>query len=254
MALGIILTWVACSTVPVTGRKQFNIVSEAQELQLGLSSFEQIKKETPVSRNQAANQLVTKVGMRIAAAASNALPNARWEFVVFDNPEPNAFALPGGKVGVNMGILPITRDEAGLATVLGHEVAHAAARHGAERISEAMALQTTGQILGTSLSGVDPRWQTAANIAYGLGSQVGIALPHSRRAEAEADEIGLIYMAEAGYNPEAALEFWQRFAEATRGSDSTPWFLRTHPVTQNRIEHLKEVMPRAREVFQRITR
>lgn len=252
--IGTLLTWVACTTVPVTGRRQFNLVSESQELQLGLSSFEQIKKEMPVSRNQAANQLVEKVGMRIAAAASNDLPNARWEFVVFDNPEPNAFALPGGKVGVNTGILPITRDEAGLATVLGHEVAHAAARHGAERISEAMALQTTGQLLGASLSWVDPRWQAAANIAYSLGSQVGVALPHSRRNEAEADEIGLIYMAQAGYNPEAALEFWKRFAEATRGSDSIPWFLRTHPVTDDRIEHLRQVMPRAREVFQRVTR
>lgn len=244
---------IACRTVPVTGRQQLSLIPESQELQLGLQSFEQIKQETPISKDPEANALVQKVGARIATAAAGDLPNAKWEFVVFDNPEPNAFALPGGKVGVNTGILPITKDEAGLATVLGHEVAHAAARHGGERMSQSMLQQAGGQIVGASLSAADPRWQALANIAYGLGSQIGIALPHSRRQEAEADEIGLVYMARAGYNPEAALDFWTRFAEATRDSAGAPWFLRTHPVTDDRIDHIREILPRAKAEFQRIS-
>lgn len=253
LTVSLISVAIACRTVPVTGRQQLSLVPESQELQLGLNSFEQIKKETPISRDPQLNAMVQKVGSRIAAAAAEDLPNAKWEFVVFENPEPNAFALPGGKVGVNTGILPITKDEAGLATVLGHEVAHAAAHHGAERMSESMVQQLGGQVLGASLSAADPRWQALANVAWGVGSQLGYALPHSRRQEAEADEIGLIYMAQAGYNPEAALDFWVRFAEATRGSGSVPWFLRTHPVTEDRIEHLREIMPRAKSMFQRIS-
>jgi metalloendopeptidase OMA1, mitochondrial len=254
LLLGSIIAIISCATVPVTKRKQLNFISPSQELQLGLSSFEQIKKETPVSGNRVANDLVRRVGERIAAVAKNDLPDAKWEFVVFENAEPNAFALPGGKVGVNTGILLITRDEAGLATVIGHEVAHAAAHHGAERMSRQLVTQTGGQILGATLSSADPRMQALASVVYGLGSQVGVSLPHSREQESEADEIGLIYMAQAGYNPEAALDFWTRFAEATRASGgSTPWFLSTHPVTTNRITHLQELMPQAKAIFQRIS-
>lgn len=233
----------------MTGRSQLNLLSPGQEMQLGLSSFEQMKKETPINKDPAVQALVQKVGQRIAAAASEHLPSAQWEFVVFENKEPNAFCLPGGKVGVHTGILPITRDEAGLATVLGHEVAHAVARHGAERMSEALLIQTGGLLIGASLSDSDPRVKAATTVAYGLGTQLGRALPHSRHQESEADEMGLIYMARAGYNPEAALDFWARFAEATQGSEGVPWFLRTHPITAERIEHLREIMPRAKAEF-----
>src|SRR5215831_8213662 len=132
----ITLTLVACSTVPVTGRKQLNLVSAGEETQLGMTSFDQLKKETKISTDPAANEMVQRVGKRIAMVASNDMPDAKWEFVVFDSPEANAFCLPGGKVGVYTGILPITKDDAGLATVIGHEVGHAVAHHGAERISE----------------------------------------------------------------------------------------------------------------------
>ena len=136
----------ACATVPETGRSQILLVSPAQESQLGFQEFEKLKKTVPISRDAAANAQLQRVGQRIAAVAS--LPNARWEFVLFDKPDtPNAFCLPGGKVGVFSGILPITKDDAGLATVIGHEVAHAVARHGAERMSEAMLIQLGGQIL-----------------------------------------------------------------------------------------------------------
>jgi metalloendopeptidase OMA1, mitochondrial len=235
-----------CDTVPVTGRSQLNIMSTGQEMQLGLTSFNQLKKETPISKDPAANALVQKVGHRIAAVASKDMPGAQWEFVVFESKEANAFCLPGGKVGVYTGILPITKDEAGLATVIGHEVAHAVARHGGERMTEATLLQTGGAILGASISNSDPRMQAAASAAYGFTSQVGVALPHSRAQESEADHIGLIYMARAGYDPRAAVAFWQRFADFEKQQGgSTPVFLRTHPTDAKRIQQLSVWMPEA---------
>jgi metalloendopeptidase OMA1, mitochondrial len=241
-----------CRTVPVTGRTQLALISAGQELQLGLTSFEQVKKETPISRDAAANALVQRVGKRIAAVAAKDLPDAQWEFVVFEGKEANAFCLPGGKVGVYTGILPITRDEAGLATVIGHEVAHAAARHGAERMSEAVLMQTGSELLGATLSASDPMMQSAAMMAYGVGAQLGRQLPHSRQQELEADRIGLIYMARAGYDPEAAIGFWQRFSEYNEGRGAgVPAFLRTHPVDDVRIRQLRELMTEARGEFMR---
>ena len=231
--------------MPVTGRSQLRIIPADQEMQLGLSSFEQLKKETPISKDPAANALLQKVGKRIAAVASADLPNAQWEFVVFESKEANAFCLPGGKIGVYTGILPITKDEEGLATVLGHEVAHAAAHHGSERMSQSMLMEAGGQMLGASLSAYDPKIQALATSAYGVGSQVGVLLPFSRKDESEADHIGLIYMARAGYNPQAALAFWKRFAAATAGDGGTPWFLRTHPLTETRINDIQKEMAQA---------
>ncbi|MEI7533046.1 MAG: M48 family metallopeptidase [Verrucomicrobiae bacterium] len=236
-----------CDTVPVTGRHQLNLVSSSQEMRLGLSSFDKLKQTTPISHDPAANALVQKVGKRIAAVTSADMPNAQWEFVVFESPEANAFCLPGGKVGVYTGILPITKDEAGLATVIGHEVSHAVARHGAERMSEAMLEQMGGQVLGVSLANSDPRMQAAAQVAYGLTTQLGRELPHSRAQESEADHIGLIYMARAGYDPQAAVLFWQRFMQYNQqhGGNSTPVFLRTHPLDETRIRQLQQWMPQA---------
>lgn len=239
-----------CSTVPVTGRTQLSLVSPGQEMELGLASFEEIKKEEKVSRDPALNALVQQVGKRIAAVASADMPDAQWEFVVFESKDANAFCLPGGKVGIYTGILPVTQDEAGLATVIGHEVAHAVARHGAERLSEAMLMQTGGQLLGTALSATDPLWQGAAALAYGVGTTVGRQLPHSRQQELEADRIGLIYMARAGYNPEAAIDFWKRFSAHNEGRGGGPAFLRTHPVDDVRIRQLNEMMPEALREFQ----
>ena len=241
-----------CSTVPVTGRTQFTgLVSPSQEMQLGLTSFDELKKTTPISHDPAANALVQKVGKRIAAVASADMPNAQWEFVVFDSKEANAFCLPGGKVGIYTGILPITKDENGLATVIGHEVAHAVARHGAERMSQGMAEQGIGQLLGMSLSNYDPRVQAIVNTAYGVGTQAFIALPYSRAQESEADHIGLIYMARAGYDPQTAVEFWQRFMKynAQQGGNSTPVFLRTHPTDAARIQQLKKWLPEAQAQY-----
>jgi predicted Zn-dependent protease len=248
--IGVASFFSGCTTAPVTGRHELNFVSADQEKQLGLSSFEQLKKATPISREPAANAMVQRVGTRIAAAASKDLPNAQWEFVVFDSKEANAFCLPGGKIGVYTGILPIAKDDSGLATVLGHEVAHAAAHHGAERMSQAMVVQAGEQVVGSTVSTFDPKMQQAATLAYGLGSQVGVLLPFSRKDESEADHIGLVYMARAGYDPEAALAFWQRFSGAV-GASSTPGFLSTHPVTSARIEQLKKELPEARAEYQK---
>ena len=234
-----------CTTVPETGRKQFNFLTPDQEMEMGLTSFNQMKAGVPISNDAEKAAMVERVGKRIAAVAP--LPDAQWEFVLFESEEPNAFCLPGGKVGVYTGILPYTRDEAGLATVIGHEVAHAVARHGGERVSQQMGLEVVGAVIGTSMQ--DSKWQSAVVTAYGLGSQVGYALPHSRMQESEADEMGLLYMARAGYNPEAAIAFWQRFAELEKQGGSTPGFLRTHPMSADRAEKLKETMPRAMQEY-----
>jgi len=252
VGLGGILTIVllnSCTTVPETGRSQLMLISPSQEAQLGLASFQKMKQELPISKDRAANALVQKVGRRIAAVAP--LANAQWEFVVFDSKEVNAFCLPGGKVGVYTGILPVTQTEAGLATVLAHEIAHAAAHHGGERMSEALAIQGVGQALGAGIS--DPRWQQAFALGYGVGSTVGVALPHSRKQESEADHIGLLYMARAGYNPEEAIRFWQHFRDYNQqaGRDEGWTFLRTHPVDNDRIKALQAQLPKAMQEYRK---
>ncbi|HEX7862306.1 MAG TPA: M48 family metallopeptidase [Verrucomicrobiae bacterium] len=247
----LLMLFVACETAPITGRRQLNFIGAGQEMQLGMSEFEKMKESTPISRDPALNELVQRVGRKIAAAANEDLPGAQWEFVVFDSEQANAFCLPGGKVGVYKGILPITRDEEGLAVVIGHEVAHAAARHGAERMSQALAAQTGGQLLGVALSSADPRVQSLFQLAYPIGAQVGVLLPYGRKQESEADRIGLHYMARAGYNPEAAVGFWQRFSayNESKGGKGGPAFLRTHPVDEVRIRQIQEWLPAAKAEY-----
>lgn len=253
-AVATLLIVQGCTTVPITGRRDINLVSAQQEMQLGLSSFDKIKQETPISRDPAANALVQRVGKQIAQVAAKDLPDAQWEFVVFDSPEANAFCLPGGKVGVYAGILPITQTEAGLATVIGHEVGHAVAHHGASRMSRALVTQGVGQAAGAALGASSyAQYQDVFMGLYGVGSKVGLELPYDRSQESEADHIGLIYMARAGYNPKEALGFWQRFAAYTdqKGGAGTPAFLRTHPVNSVRIRELQQLLPEAEAEFVR---
>ncbi len=243
-----LLLLAGCQVAPETGRKQLILISPGEEMQLGLASFDQMKREVPICKDPAINATVQKVGARVSKVAT--LPDAQWEFVVFESKEANAFCLPGGKVGIYTGILPITKDEAGLATVIAHEVAHAVARHGAERMTEGMLIQGGGQALNTALKQQDPKWQSAASTTYGLGSQLLVALPHSRSQESEADHIGLLYMARAGYPPEASIGFWERFAAYNKtAGGATPWFLRTHPLDERRIQDLKAWLPRAQQEF-----
>jgi predicted Zn-dependent protease len=238
-----------CVTNPETGRRQLLIVPESQMTQLGMSSFDQLKQQQPISHDPAANAMVRRVGERIRSVVN--LPNAQWEFVVFDSKEANAFCLPGGKIGVYTGILPLTKDDAGLAAVLGHEVAHATLQHGRERMSEGLTAQVIGKGLGTYVDAKDPRWTAAVGELYGFGSQATVLLPHSRTQEAEADHRGLIYMARAGYDPEAAVAFWERFkAYGDKAGGTPPKFLSTHPPSAERIQNLKKWMPEAKAAMQ----
>ncbi|HEX9627930.1 MAG TPA: M48 family metallopeptidase [Acidiferrobacterales bacterium] len=242
----------ACTTVPETGRQQLLLISASEEMQLGLTEFEKLKKDTPISKDAAATALVRKVGQRIAAVAP--LPNAQWEFVLFDQPKtPNAFCLPGGKVGIYSGILPITLDETGLATVIGHEVAHAVARHGGERVSQGLLLQLGGQALSAATRSQPAATQNLILGAYGIGAQVGIMLPHSREQELEADRIGLIYMARAGYDPREAVGFWERFKayNEKNGGGKNLAFLSTHPLDDVRIARIRALLPQAVAEYQK---
>jgi predicted Zn-dependent protease len=243
----------SCAKVPVTGRRQLNIVSSGDEMQLGLTAFDQMKTNTPISHDAAYNAMVQRVGKRIAAVAGKDLPDAKWEFVVFDSKEANAFCLPGGKVGVYSGILAVTRDDAGLATVLGHEIGHAVAHHGAERMSEATVLQKTGQYLGSAVS-TNTTTQDIFLVAYGGLTKVGRELPHSRKQESEADHIGIVYMAKAGYDPAQSVAFWERFSQYNKqqSGGNSSWyakFLRTHPLDETRIADLKALLPEAQAEF-----
>lgn len=245
------LFFTGCATVPETGRSQLNIISADEEMKLGVTEFQQTKQKTPISKDAQTTAMVQRAGKRIAAVAN--LPNAQWEFVLFDSAEANAWCLPGGKVGVYTGILPITKDETGLATVIGHEVAHATAHHGAERMSQQMVAQLGGSAAGALASGTSQATQTLVGQAYGVASQVGVLLPFSRKQEAEADYIGLLYMARAGYDPAAAIAFWQRFADYNRqhGGSQGLSFLRTHPLDEQRIQNLKAELPRAQAEYQK---
>ncbi len=242
----LLLLLTGCTTTE-TGRWQLNTFSSSQEMQLGLNAFDQMKKDLPISKDAAANALVQRVGARIAAQARARLPEAQWEFVVFDSKEANAFCLPGGKVGVYKGILAITQTEAGLATVIGHEVAHASQHHGSERMSIAGAVQTgtqlSGQWAGTKLS---PQNTQLAMVALGGLGKYGIELPYGRAQESEADHIGLLYMARAGFDPEESVKFWQRFKASHGGKSQSSSLLSTHPLDDKRIADLRSWMPEAK--------
>lgn len=236
----------ACATVPYTQRSQLILLSESEEIALGADAYQQVLATEKVSRDAEVNRLVNDVGQRIARAAAK--PQYHWQFTVIDNAgEANAFALPGGKVAVYTGIFPIARDSAGLAAVMGHEVAHALARHGAERMSQGVVAQIAATGLAVGLGGQTPATRQAIMQAFGLGLQVGAILPFSRAQESEADRIGLILMAKAGYDPAAALELWRRFEQTRR--DGPAEFLSTHPSYGTRIQNISEWLPEARRYY-----
>jgi predicted Zn-dependent protease len=232
-----------CATAPYTGRSQVILVSEGQEAALGDDAYRQSLRDSVITHDAEAERIVRKVGERIASAANK--PEYKWEFTVINDPETvNAYAVPGGKVAVYTGIFGPARDEAGLAVVLGHEVAHALARHPAERMSQEMLLQLGGVGLGVAL-GRNPALANQVLQVYGLGAGVGVALPFSRAQESEADHIGLILMAKAGYDPRTALELWQRMEKKEGGKGAPPEFLSTHPGYETRVQQLRSFLPEA---------
>jgi predicted Zn-dependent protease len=226
------------------------LVSEGAEVSMGYQAFQQIRQRYPCDPNPEVNELVNRVGQRLAAAADR--PDFGWEFVVFkDDQVANAFCLPGGKVGVFTGILKYTQDETGMATVMAHETAHVLARHAGERLSHSMLTQLGGLGLGLGLGNVNPYAGQAIMQGYSLGTQVGVLLPYSRKQEAEADRIGLILMAKAGYDPGGAIVFWERMAkkEKEREKLHLPQVLSSHPSDENRILAMKEFLPRAWQYY-----
>jgi predicted Zn-dependent protease len=233
----------ACATAPYTGRSQVMLVSEGQEMSLGEDAYRQILRDSVVTLDRDAERIVRKVGERIAGAAEKR--QYKWEFTIINDPDVvNAFAVPGGKVAVYTGIFSPARDEAGLAVVLGHEVAHALLRHPAERMSQGLLVQVVGTGLGVALSN-NPAVANQVLQVYGLGAGVGVMLPFGRAQETEADRVGLILMAKAGYDPRVALEVWERMEKKDQGRQAPPEYLSTHPGYDTRVQNLRSFIPEA---------
>lgn len=236
----------ACTTVHESGRKQVMLVSASQEAAMGLEAFSQIKQQEKISRDPAVNARIQRIGKRVAAAVGRDLPNAQWEFVVFESDQLNAFALPGGKVGFYTGLINLAESDDEIAIVMGHEVAHVTSRHGAERQSQAILVGVGGAAL--QIGAQDDKNREYYLLAYGLGSTLG-TLAYSRTHETEADEIGLGYAARAGYDPRAGATFWQKMAAKETGG-RPPKLLSTHPPSQERIANLRRLAPQYVPVYE----
>jgi predicted Zn-dependent protease len=247
----------ACATVPVTGRRQLSLVSSAEMSAMGADSYQQFLQESKLSTDARQTRMVGEVGARVSAATEafmrengleGELQHYRWEFNLVDaDSVVNAFCLPGGKIGVYSGILPVARDETGLAVVVGHEVAHAIANHGGERMSQLLLVQMGGMALSKAVEEQPEKTQQLLMLAFGIGANVGILLPYSRQHESEADRIGLILMARAGYDPRAAVPFWERMNQQT--GSRPPEFLSTHPAPERRINGIRDHLAEALKYY-----
>jgi predicted Zn-dependent protease len=249
----------SCSTVPLTGRSRLNLVSDDQVLPMAFQAYSTFLTENknavlPASNAQASR--VKMIGNKLIAAVKTYMNNNnygdlikdyKWEVNVVESKELNAWCMPGGKIVVYTGILPVTKDDAGLATVMGHEIGHAIAGHSAERMSQEMATQGVGSLAGAALS-KDPQKQSIFNTLYGVGSPL-MMLKFSRNQELEADKLGLIFMAMAGYNPQNATAFWQRMSAAAAGSQKPAEFLSTHPSDATRIAQIQRAIPEAMKYY-----
>jgi predicted Zn-dependent protease len=246
---------VACATNPITGRRQLSLVPESQLQQMAQTEYRSfLSQNNVVSASQSKDaEMVKRVGSRVASAVTKfyqgkglaaELENYQWEYNLVNDKNVNAWCMPGGKIVVYTGLLPVTQNEAALAVVVGHEVAHAIAKHGSERMSQGLAQQLGGVALSVALSSKTAETQNLFMQAYGVGSNVGFALPHSRKQELEADRLGLIYTALAGYNPREAVPLWERMEKLSNGQ-KPPQFLSTHPAEQTRINELNKHMAEA---------
>lgn len=248
----------ACSTVPLTGRKQFNLVSDSEVMAMSFAQYDQFISENKLSTNKEQTDMVKKVGKKIAAAVEqymtdngyeSHIKDFDWEFNLIEEDIPNAWCMPGGKVVFYTGILPYTQNEEGLAVVMGHEIAHAVAKHGNERMSHEMGVQLGGAALSAAIHDKPEETKAIYMAAFGVGSQVGFVLPYSRTHETEADKMGLVFMAMAGYNPNASVSFWERMASG--GGQKPPEFLSTHPADATRISNLQKYMPEAMKYYKK---
>ncbi|WP_375434024.1 M48 family metallopeptidase [uncultured Hymenobacter sp.] len=248
----------ACSTVPITGRRQLSLVSDAEMNSMAATEYQKVLASSKVVSSGTQAAMVQRVGQRIQQAVEtyfrqqnqqSQLEGYAWEYNLLDDKQENAWCMPGGKVAVYSGILPITQDETGLAVVLGHEIAHAVARHSTERMSQQMATQNLGGVLSAAVGQNPTGTQNVFLQAVGLGSQLGL-LKYGRSQESEADHLGLIFMAMAGYDPDKAVGFWQRM-DAREGEASPPEFLSTHPSNGTRVAAIQRELPEARKYYKR---
>ncbi|ARS40804.1 peptidase M48 [Sphingobacteriaceae bacterium GW460-11-11-14-LB5] len=256
-----ILLFNSCSTVPLTGRSRFDLVSNDQVLPMAFQAYSTFLTENKTTVLPASNAQALKVktiGSRLITAVKsymnsnnygNLIADYQWEVNVVQNNEKNAWCMPGGKIVVYTGILPVTQDDAGLATVMGHEIAHAIAGHSAERMSNEMVAQGLGAAAGLALS-KNPKAQSIFNAGYGVGGQVAM-LKFSRNQELEADRLGLIFMAMAGYNPQNATSFWNRMSAASAGAQKPAEFLSTHPSDATRIAQIQKYLPEAQQYYKK---
>ncbi len=252
-----LLAVTSCSTVPITGRSQLNLIPGSSMLSMSLTQYDTFLKEHKLSTDRAQTEMVRRVGARIQNAVeryfaqqgmSSRLSSYKWEFNLVEDKQINAWCMPGGKVVVYTGILPVTQGETGLAVVLGHEISHAIAEHGNERMSQGLLAQFGGVALSEALSSQPAATKDLWMSVYGVGAQYGAILPYSRMQESEADHLGLIFMAMAGYDPHDAVTFWQRMA-AKSGGQAPSEFLSTHPADATRIENIKALIPEAMRYY-----
>ena len=246
----------ACSVVPITGRHQFSAVPASTMRTSSFKNYNEVLKSSKLSNDKQKTQLVKTVGKKIQKAVekffddkglANELDGYEWEFNLIESPEMNAWCMPGGKVAVYTGILPVAKNEIGLATIMGHEIAHAVAQHGNERMSQQLLVQLGGMGIAAALQNKPEQTQKIFMSVFGAGSQLGFMLPFSRLHENEADRLGLIFMAMAGYNPAEAVKLWERMKEL--GGDKLPEFMSTHPSDDTRIKNLKELQSEAMDYY-----
>lgn len=233
---------------PETGKSVRVALSSEQEETLGLQSYREILSQSQTIESGPEHNIVVRVAKRLARATGNAAKDFKWQVSLIRSTQANAFCLPGGKIAVYTGILPHTKTEAGLAAVMGHEMAHAVARHGSQRLLRTTLAQTLMVGAQFSFSHMEPGQRQAVMAAIGAGAQYGVLLPFSREHESEADQMGLLYMARAGYDPREAIAFWERMS--TAGGQQPPEFASTHPSHASRIEQLREFMPKAMAEFE----
>ncbi len=248
-----VVLW-SCGTVPITGRRQLNLVDDNEIMAMASSQYDTVLMTYPLSKDKAQTAMIKRCGSRIQAAVeeyfakegqSSQLAGYEWEFNLIESEELNAWCMPGGKVAFYTGILPVCKDETGVAVVMGHEVAHAVAKHGNERMSQAMLAQYGSVALDAALAKNSTRTRHMAATAFGIGSTYGALMPFGRKQESEADHLGLIFMAMAGYDPKAAVPFWERMAASKGAGGAPPEILSTHPSDETRIANLNELMPEA---------